>query len=749
MARRRFPTLLIALAWVPAPPMFAQLPEERAAIDSMRGALARIDDSVRLISRERERIEVARRSRDDPMIHMELGLLAFRLGEVTSVTRRYDDAAGEFEWAAELRPDWAYAWYHLGLAELAIGESRIIPLENIRQVLGLDALSKAARAFARAASADPAFSAALVDLAATALRQRIAPRLAVAQGALRIAAGTAAGRDPAVLLMRGRIEREIGEPDSALAAFRAYLAAGGDPGVGGIEMARELAVLERPESAAAWCEAALRRPLTAEFRAELRRDLRWTAAAGELAEFDAASPESVAGWVRGFWSRRDVIDARRPGARLVEQFRRYRYARTTYRLVSRHRHYDITDAFRDTSQQELDDRGVIYMRHGEPDARAFSSGPGPDRSESWLYRRPPGESDLVFHFVARGSVQDYKLVESLLDVLGFSAAVEIGSGTGPLPPAVSELLHSRSALSPVYERLARGGQGLNAVLAEERELGRRAVREGTTTDSYGLRFSGELRPVVSSFAVADSAGGELHVVFAIPAGRLNPVERDGAVIFPLALRLLVFDGAFRAMASVDTLRVFRSARSLAGGSYLTERLAARVPPGTYGFHFVVEELSSGAGALVGGREVSVPRMGSGFDASDVVIGREGSGLVWRRAEGEVALNPLQQFAAGGTASLYYEVYGLPQGAAVRTRVSVSSAGGGSVFRRLFGGRRGASLEYTTVTDAPFRSRVQQRIGLAGLPPGRYSLEVELREVEGDRRVVRREQFEIVPARRMP
>src|SRR3989449_6397087 len=32
-------------------------------------------------------------------------------------------------------------------------------------------------------------------------------------------------------------------------------------------------------------------------------------------------------------------------------------------------------------------------------------------NETWLYRRPPPEGDLIFHFVARGDVQDFKLVE--------------------------------------------------------------------------------------------------------------------------------------------------------------------------------------------------------------------------------------------------------------------------------------------------------------------------------------------------
>ncbi|MDO8667224.1 MAG: hypothetical protein Q7J79_11465, partial [Gemmatimonadales bacterium] len=100
----------------------------------------------------------------------------------------------------------------------------------------------------------------------------------------------------------------------------------------------------------------------------------------------------------------------------------------------------------------------------------------------------------------------------------------------------------------------------------------------------------------------------------------------------------------------------------------------------------------------------------------------------------------------GTASLYYELYGLPQGASVGTRVIVASRGGRSIFRRIFGGGGGANLAYTTVTDAPQRARVQQRLDLSGFPPGRYTLTLELEDPASGRRVVRRQPLEIGSAR---
>src|SRR5216684_75022 len=102
----------------------AQSPADRVAIESLRDSLSLVTDSVALARVEATTIESAKQHRDDPLVHLRLGFIADRLGAITKNKAHYDDAAGEFEWAGELRPEWPYPWYGLGLSELAIGESR-------------------------------------------------------------------------------------------------------------------------------------------------------------------------------------------------------------------------------------------------------------------------------------------------------------------------------------------------------------------------------------------------------------------------------------------------------------------------------------------------------------------------------------------------------------------------------------------------------------------------------------------------
>ena len=760
MSSRALPFLVVLAAT--AAPLPAQSPGDRAVIEALRDSLTTVTDSAALRRVEAATIDVAKQRRDDPLIHVRLGFIAYRLGEVTGGKSHYDDAAGEFEWAAELRADWPYPWYGLGLSELAVGESSVIAIENIRQMLGKDYLSKAARAFAHATEVDPSFAFAVVDLANTALTQRVKPRLDVALTAVRLAAGSRAGRHADVQLVRGRVEREAGEVDSALAGFRAYLAVGGDSGVGLLELARTYYFARRaPDGWGAYLAGA--RAATSALALTLyRSDLSWIADSVELTAFDALpDPPARARWLDAFWSRRDVAEARDVGERLAEHYRRWFYARRSFRLVSRHRHYDITEVYR-TKQVEFDDRGVIYLRHGEPDRRARfvcrdaeqANGEGCAANESWLYRRDAAAGgDLVFHFAARGDVQDYKLIESLVDALGFRHGVQAGAAADP---QVSELYASRDEFGPLYGRVGHSLNAAGSALAQDRARGRRSIAVGTTTDSYAQRFDQPLDVVATEFVVgsgADSGGQVLHVVFAVPGDRLTPepAGEGRGLLYPLHFRVVVSDSAERIVARLDTLRIFAARQALRQPAYLTGLLTLPVPAGRYRYRLLVTTPDRGAGDVVRQDSLDVRALGgAGFAVSDVVVGREGSGLAWlaggAAAPDTVRLNPLSRFPEGSAAELYYEVYGLGRGALYHTVVRLEREGHRSLFgaiRGLFGGGRAAVLlEFDAAAEGRV-TRVHRAVALRDVAKGTYRLTVVITDLASGVSATQTRRFQVV------
>ncbi len=751
--------LLAALTLVvSATPLCSQSPAERAGLEQLRDSLNTVTDSAALMRLEAATIEQAKRNRADPMLHLRLGFVALRLGELVGKSH-FDDAAVEFEWAAELQPGWPYPWYGDGLAELALGEHEVIGIENLRQIMRKDHLSKATRAFARAAEADPSFAQATVDLARTALSQRIAPRVDLALRAVREAAASPAGREPEVQLARGRVERATGHIDSAVVAFQTYLAVGGDSGIGFLEAARTAYDARDPGAGRRFYFAGAEHSTTPAAVALYRDDLAWIASALERAAFDSlTSAPARMQWLRRFWERRDAEDVRDEGERLAEHYRRLLYAEQHFRLVSRHRHYDVSERFR-SNQDEFDDRGIIYVRHGTPDQRAtFVASDSVEPNETWLYRQDPPNEPLIFHFVARKGVQDYKMVESLADALagglGRAMALQGNAGMGYYAGA---LFASRRDLSPVYARLGDlvGSANARGALAAERTMGQRNITAGTTTDSYHRSFDTSLEIVTTRFVVGaregdgeEAEGAALHVVFAIPAKHLTPQPDSGRVVYPLSFRLLVTDVQGTLVKQVDTTRVFASRQPLPGEAYLTGQLSAPISPGRYVYRLLVEEADGRAGDVTLGDSISVaPLSGREFAVSDLVVGRVGSGLVWNARGDTVFLNPLDQFPQRGAAELYYEVYGVARGTPYQTALRLERVGGKSPLGfvgRIFGGgsRAPVSLDFDAPSDGPV-TRVHRRLDLRDVSRGTYVLSVRITDPATGTSLTRRQRFTVV------
>jgi GWxTD domain-containing protein len=720
----------------------AQAPADRARLDSLRAMLAGIADSTVLLAREQAGIARAKQDRDNALIHLELGYLAYRIGEVTANRKHFDDAAGEFEWAGELQPNWPHAWYGLGLAELAIGEQGGVVIENLKAALGMDALSKAARAFARAAAADPAFAVAVVELAETARRQRIHQRLAVVQNALRAAVATEAGTLPAVQLARGRVERDLGEGDSALVAFRAYVAVGGDSALGLLEQARTLFFLRRIAAGSAAYFAGTARVRDSIARAEYRDDLAWIATPEELAQFDALAVSDLSPWLARFWAGRDAASGRASGERLGEHYRRLFYAWHQFRLTSPRRQYTL-EPYR-SDQGLLDDRGVIYIRQGEPDERARYLSPDVEPNESWLYRRPDG--NLIFHFVARGDVQDFKLIESLADVYGFGAGVSWQARDG-LPPGAAALFESRGNLDPRYRRLATSATALQTELTNERRRGRRAIQLGTTTDGFPLRFDQPLHSRTQVYVVGGSEEtAQLLFVFAVPGAQLAPRTLGDKTVYPLELRLVQRAGD-APPSFLDTTRLFLTAQPVSGDQYLTGYLEVPIEPGLRTLRAVVMDPDGSAGDIGTVDSVLVPDFSAeGLVVSDLVLGDLTSGLRWVAAGDTVHLSPLGSYVQGSSLELYYELHGLPVGTPYRARIEVRGRRGTSIFARigrLFGGGRPpVAFSFDGRTTAR-PTRAHQTVNLAPLGPGEYTLTLTVEDPSRDVRHRRDVRFRVV------
>jgi hypothetical protein len=235
----------------------------------------------------------------------------------------------------------------------------------------------------------------------------------------------------------------------------------------------------------------------------------------------------------------------------------------------------------------------------------------------------------------------------------------------------------------------------------------------------------------------------LHVVFAIPSGRLPSLDAaGGGYRYPLRFRLVVSDTADRLVATLDTLRIFATLAPLRPPAYLTGRLELPIAAGLYRYRLLVTSPDGEAGDLVTRDSIVVPRLdGQQFAVSDVVVGRAGSGLAWLPAPpaDTVRLNPLQRVPERGAVELYYEVYGLQPGGTYHTVVRLEREGRGG----LFGGRRApVLLEFDAPATGPL-TRVYRGIELRDVSTGSYRLTVTISDPVSGTSVTRAQRFHVV------
>ncbi|MGH8623409.1 MAG: hypothetical protein ACRET3_14845, partial [Burkholderiales bacterium] len=189
---------------------------------------------------------------------------------------------------------------------------------------------------------------------------------------------------------------------------------------------------------------------------------------------------------------------------------------------------------------------------------------------------------------------------------------------------------------------------------------------------------------------------------------------------------------------------FTAREPLRGGSYLVGRLSQAVPAGALRYRLLVSTPDGTAGDLIARDSLLVPRLvARGFTTSDLVMGREGSGLIWARTRDTVLLNPLDRVPERGVVELYYEVYGLTASAPYHTVVRLEREGGRSLFNRLFGGGRApVLLEFDAAADGPV-TRVHRAVGLGDAGKGTYRLSLTVTDPLSEQTVTRTRRFEVV------
>ncbi|MEO5798900.1 MAG: hypothetical protein ABIZ70_05320 [Gemmatimonadales bacterium] len=424
---------------------------------------------------------------------------------------------------------------------------------------------------------------------------------------------------------------------------------------------------------------------------EFAADAEWIADSTEFAQISQLPVADAAAWLKAFWARRDLIAARLPGERLAEHFRRYRVALRDYRdgtgsnllngsrsanmegfvldevasrqqpqteptgngllPIPRMRDGLINVAPRPQAIRILDDRGLTVLRHGAPDKsvkyvtdRAVSRSDTLLRYESWAYAS--STRPLILHF------GQYSASNPGQRLRNFPGGGDLLTPCG---------LDAGFCIAEV--------SGIRA-----QNLAERGARDATTamsTDANPLRYRKDLEVLAQGYGIP---GGGVLAVVAIPADRLVPkgAIRDTLREYVAHIRVVVGDSANgRILGTLDTIQRWHVPRTLGEGEWLAAWFEVAAAPGNWDVAIVANDTANTSGGGI--RILGVPVAafdGQTLRVGDPILGREESGLKWRRNSEIVPLNPTGAWRRNEAAILTYEVDGMVPDRQYETRLEI-------------------------------------------------------------------------------
>jgi hypothetical protein len=457
----------------------------------------------------------------------------------------------------------------------------------------------------------------------------------------------------------------------------------------------------------------------------LRQELVLVATAGEIAEWDSLGMADRRSWLVRFWADRDFAEGVAPGTRFVEHVERVRVAHRDFRMWYRdallgvgalrpHTPECAVDPTADEftrmvlgcgmdsisrGARVLDDRGLTYVRHGEPMRKANYTGIWHLALESWLYTtasgpvvihfgRPPDESDRGMRARSVAGPPDQWL-----------ASCEVTPRYCVL--AARESMGDRIPPDRMLQVAERGAEEMKQLL---------------TTDGAPQRFRQGFRFNAGSYGLG-RAPGRLTLAVDAPLEELRKLitSDTSRVALRWQVRIRGLDGEWPvSIDSAQSLSLPVRSRDGDNGRYLTLAREFALPPGTYDLRLVLSDSAGTTGAMYS-RDGFVMIGGESPNLSDLLLMPDGAQGAARTIEGNpVRISPTFTPGSARFVQVGYLLTGFA-GQDVRVTVAVTEVGKADGVPRIsvsFSDRPSSNREFRT-----------QRLGLERLGNGAWDLTV--------------------------
>jgi len=385
-------------------------------------------------------------------------------------------------------------------------------------------------------------------------------------------------------------------------------------------------------------------------------DVKYIVTEAELQQFRRLqTPQEYGDFFHRVFILRDPTPAADNNVRLAEHYRRLLAAennyvfdgfRTWFNSPDKRSYHKFPSAF--YLNDRFNDKGLIYIRHGEPNERVTTTAESLISNESWRYYKTAISPEMIFHFAVDANA--------------------VGNNWR-LAPFINnpQFLEDRISWGAAYERLRRG-EALEVLKLEEElaQQSREAVDTGFRTDRHSWDKNMQTLPTFAYAAFFKAPEGKSYfdLYYALPLPTSDDLTRAGVVTpdilceHGLVLHDLQWNRVERLHAQV-TQQQFANPGQI---PFITGQYHVAVKPDSYHVAFFVQQPAT---KRVGGwkDDLRVPR----FDAGHLAMSSIVLATSIEPATGNdpfiknglrVIPNPYRRFPRQKPVYVYFEVYDL-------------------------------------------------------------------------------------------
>ncbi|MFQ6114275.1 MAG: tetratricopeptide repeat protein [bacterium] len=500
-----------------------------------------------------------------------------------------------------------------------------------------------------------------------------------------------------------------------------------------LSLVKSLVQQNRPEEANkyfSWALDSMKTNLDAEF---LFEDSKYIFKEPELALFRSlALAEHKRNFFRSFWNSRNPVLASPVNYRALEHFKRLIYAEENYWFDGVRfwaTNPDKVGYFKFPRSyflnQEFNDKGMIYLHHGEPDQIAKTQSTATS-NESWLYYERENRPKLIFHFVIEerfGTGNNWRLTPVLTD---------------------RDMLQDRTGWDPKLDRMLLTSSrvefsSLQNQLADE---SRETVNIAMSSDFHTWDEAVEFLDI--PYYMASFRGGEnltrLEIYYGIPLLALSSSNQESSPIFEHGTG--IYDMFWNPkkrfynkgqLDSVDSDQVSHN--------YFVNRCDIGLRPGTYNLSIyskVIEPLK--LGTITVRTEVPSYRERS-LSMSDLElaydIASSDENSIFNTNDLSIIPNPTKEYFRKEPVHVYFEIYQLSKDEQGGTRFEVEYKltllkKKKGVFKKIFGfldGGKKKSISIKETRTGKQETSVEYRtFDVSNLDSGEYELTVRVKDL---------------------